>query len=391
MSADAIRAKYDELNDVANALEALAGRAEQVEKNISQARQDLSGEWVGFGADRFFDEMDNEIIPSLGKLGAALHSASATTTLISNQFLETETADAAAIKGSTGAQPGPTPNSPWGDAGTPASAMPPPNSDSTQPMDTDEIFTEEYYDELFDGPDSDIKGAGDEQLKDAMTTLAGDPTPEEVDQALDQIAEARGVPREQIEQDYEQFKQLKTEAESTALENNKPPSPPLDLGQHSEFMGSEEQLQTGKIIGDALGIDPVFGSLLNPTGGIIGRDNDQVSDAGNETGLGRHGIVHDAGGYLLKYHDIGPGYDYLNLEEGRGRRHPMTGQESGIKYWQGKMGETGFWATMNELGGQYMGGVVDYQEYLENEHDYTTIYGTGHNSSDSSYDEYGNN
>ena len=55
-----------------------------------------------------------------------------------------------------------------------------------------------------------------------------------------------------------------------------------------------------------------------------------------ERPVGYHGIMHDAGGYLLKHHEMGPGYDYLGLE-GRNPTHPLTGQESGIRYWNQKL------------------------------------------------------
>ena len=52
--------------------------------------------------------------------------------------------------------------------------------------------------------------------------------------------------------------------------------------------------------------------------------------------LVKHGVVHDAAGYLKNYHDAGPGYDYLG-REGRDTSDPFVGQEAGIQYWLEKL------------------------------------------------------
>ena len=260
MSADAIRAKYDELHDVANALEALAERAEQVEKNISQARQDLSGEWVGFGADRFFDEIDNDIIPALGKLGAALHSASTTTTLISEKLLDTETTGAALIRGLNGAAQGTNPNSPWGDAGTPMGTSAPGNgaagaadgsvinSDGTvdiKAIDNNalEIYKKEgdiypYMDEFaqldengnrYEVPVKD-EAALNQRMEELMQAVAQDPNHQPPDAMLREMAELRGVEFEDFKQDYQEFKSLLAHA------NTNYDYLALDTDRHPDFL-----------------------------------------------------------------------------------------------------------------------------------------------------------
>ena len=227
-----------------------------------------------------------------------------------------------------------------------------------------------------------------------QSTLSGDPTPEEVNEALDQIAEARGIPREQIEQDYEQFKQLKAQADDYAILNGGQPSPNLNQDWHPSFMGSESQLQTGKVIGDALGIDPVFGSLLNPTGGLVGPENYGIS-VGEDYGVGRHGIVHDAGGYLLNYHDIGPGYNYLGLEDNRSPHNRNTGQESGIEFWNNKSEEIYPIKTVTESVGELLGDIVDVSEFFAHDtidHQVDATYDAYDTEiSSSNYNKYSNN
>src|SRR5205807_2681068 len=82
------------------------------------------------------------------------------------------------------------------------------------------------------------------------------------------------------------------------------------------------------------GIDPVFGAILNPTGGLPGPGN--ISTNVGDT-IGYHGIAHDAAGYLYNYHNVGPGYDYLGKGDfpasGLGTESPISGQRAGIIYW----------------------------------------------------------
>jgi hypothetical protein len=54
---------------------------------------------------------------------------------------------------------------------------------------------------------------------------------------------------------------------------------------------------------------------------------------------GYHGIVHDAAGYLYNYHNKGPGYNYLGKEKksGHNTSDPLTGQESGMRFWHEKL------------------------------------------------------
>lgn len=46
-----------------------------------------------------------------------------------------------------------------------------------------------------------------------------------------------------------------------------------------------------------------------------------------------HSAVHDAFGYLLRFHEIGPGYDYLKKSV-LSKYNPMSGQYDGISFWK---------------------------------------------------------
>jgi hypothetical protein len=103
-------------------------------------------------------------------------------------------------------------------------------------------------------------------------------------------------------------------------------------------MASNPQLVFGQVVGDAFGVDPVFGALLSPTGGMVGPGN-KALHLDDDDPTGYHGIVHDAAGYLFNYHNQGPGYDYLGKEAAKGHQtsDPLTGQQSGMRYWHEKL------------------------------------------------------
>ncbi|MDC3987464.1 PAAR domain-containing protein [Polyangium jinanense] len=196
------------------------------------------------------------------------------------------------------------------------------------------LFTDEYLSTLVG---KEWQGANSEQLKEAMQTLwehRHDPNHPDVQEALRQIAEARGKPLEQIQQDWQRYQAALAEQERIAAEKGMDPPPGVNNWLHGDHMGSTSQLRYGQVAGDALGMDPVFGALLNPTGGLVGPGNAAVD--GNDSAIGYHGAVHDAGGYLYNYHNQGPGYDYLG-QEGRDTSSPLSGQRSGISYWRDQL------------------------------------------------------
>ena len=47
-----------------------------------------------------------------------------------------------------------------------------------------------------------------------------------------------------------------------------------------------------------------------------------------------HSAVHDAFGYLITHHNVGPGYDYLGAWSLFESKTCMSGQLSGIKFWR---------------------------------------------------------
>jgi hypothetical protein len=212
-----------------------------------------------------------------------------------------------------------------------------------------------------------IQGAGNPELAAAMTKLQGvrdkdtgewrPCDPGQAQDALATVARVRGVSVEKISTDYQRFLQLADQREQKAYDagqkhirfneldtENEHRAPLLSMSvanglpDNSVHMGSNDQLRFGKMVGDAVGnLDPVFGALLSPTGGIPGPGNQRITNpaalfaAGGAEVLTNHGIAHDAGGYLRTYHDIGPGYQYVPGNLGLlANTNPLGGHAAGL-------------------------------------------------------------
>jgi len=320
------------------------------------------GDWIGKGATAFYNEMNSAVLPAMKKLASALDTASQTTKKISQIVKRAEDDSAALFKavlvgsavgaaaggqfagagaggsggagspggtggsggaGGTGGAGGQTSGGAGGTSGTPAWQQ----NNPLLTRDPNSLFSDGYMKSLIG---SKFDGADSSELRNAMNELAQNPTGAS-DQLLARIAQLRGRPFDEIKAGYQKFLQAREQAMASGQE------PPKQLwGIHSDFMGSTSQMRYGRIVGDALGMDPVFGAMLNPTGGMVGPDN-KAFDA-DSSAVGYHGIVHDAAGYLYNYHNhAGPGYDYLG-REGRDTSSPFSGQREGIRYWRDTIG-----------------------------------------------------
>jgi len=107
------------------------------------------------------------------------------------------------------------------------------------------------------------------------------------------------------------------------------------------YWGTRQQLLAGKVIGDWVDrengpLDPVFGVMLNPTAGRAGRGEGGVIHKAVFDDMGPfayHSAVHDAFGYLMTAHEIGPGYDYMDKSRLK-TTSPLSGQIDGVKFWR---------------------------------------------------------
>jgi hypothetical protein len=195
-----------------------------------------------------------------------------------------------------------------------------------------------------------VKGAGDPKLNQLMHELGNDPKEPRLTEVLNEIADIRGVPRGEFREQYDKFIAIRNESHQIGRANGE--DPPGKLSEfHEDFMGSTPQLRYGSVVGQAFGIDPVFGALLNPTGGLVGPGNVAVR-LDDDDPIGYHGIVHDAAGYLFNYHNIGPGYDYLKMERrvGVDTGNPLAGQVSGIAFWRNLVQQKGVEDVLGSAG-----------------------------------------
>lgn len=218
----------------------------------------------------------------------------------------------------SGGAGGPGPSGPGGSPGE--------TGERPDTVPADDVFSDEYMRDL---AERDITGADDPALNEALEELFDDPDPERVDELLDEIAEIRGVDPDDLRASYEEYLSLRDQLGS--------PPTPVDLDEYPDFLGSTTSLRYGQAVGDALGIDPVFGALLNPTGGLVGPGNDLIGPFGAIEArpgsiLANHGTFHDAAGFLYNNFGEGPGYAYIDGDTGD-PGNPHSGQVEGIKYW----------------------------------------------------------
>ncbi len=89
--ADKIEVNYGELQRAANGFNQGSQSVEQMIQKIKSAMDNLRSTWQGRGADAFFKEMEEMVLPGLKKLDSALDQACATTNQVANIFQQAET------------------------------------------------------------------------------------------------------------------------------------------------------------------------------------------------------------------------------------------------------------------------------------------------------------
>lgn len=156
---------------------------------------------------------------------------------------------------------------------------------------------------------SNIQGAGSPELRDAMQELAANPPPTgaALDKILAKIAKLRGKSFKDIKAQFEKFLKVRQQAADIAASKGLPPPAPLSDALNDSFLGSEQELRSGELVGETFGIDPVFGALLNPQGGLAANGSVPVTQSAE-------GLDDAAGGaavYLITFHNVGPGTNYL--------------------------------------------------------------------------------
>ncbi|MBI5350826.1 MAG: WXG100 family type VII secretion target [Chloroflexi bacterium] len=362
MPASKVRADYDALQEIATTFDQHALNSRQSLQRLQQRMETLqNGDWIGKGATAFYKEMNSDVLPMMRRLAAALEMANRIIRQSSQIMQEAEdeasrlfniqpssfvggtfgnlgntTNESVGASSSGGVSAGDTGSTSGGassgsgsgaSASTGAGAGSAPSQDSVWARDPRELFTDSYMSGLID---LQFSGGDTPELKEAMEELAkeiaNDPNGPGVDRILRRIAELRGRSFDEIKSEYKRFLLARAQADSVARAKGLPP-PSLSKLLQGNFSGSTQQLRFGKVVGDAFGIDPIFGALLNPTGG-----SNVSGNSANEY----HGIFHDAAGYFHNFHNAGPGYDYLGVERSD-PSNSASGQQSGLRYWNEKL------------------------------------------------------
>ena len=130
-----------------------------------------------------------------------------------------------------------------------------------------------------------------------------------------------------------------------------------ELKDHKGYWGSRQQLLSGKVISDWVDkengpLDPIFGALLQPTTGRAGPGDSGwfhqmiFDDDGH---IAYHSAVHDAFGYLINYHSIGPGYDYMHHSHFN-KSNPLAGQLDGMNFWKNVLSTVSLKGDSMDLG-----------------------------------------
>jgi WXG100 family type VII secretion target len=362
MPAAVIKAEYDSLEEIAKKFIEHADDTQNMFQSLGQTISQLEGGgWIGLGAQAFYEEISDLVNPALQRLNDALQDASSATGRISQAFADAED-EAARLFNGAGAI-GEAPGGGGGNGGPGGEA---PGSGGNGPR---EAFTYPDYKNpqwkvnLADPAQVDkiinpnLKGADTPELNQTMRQLneifTGKRPQSELDATLNKLAEIRGESPDKMRADYEQFKKIHadmtarvggTDKFPSSLAEDSSISKRLGLATGNDFWGKTDQLRFGAVVGDSFGIDPVFGSMLSPTGGLIGPGDMFLDPAMRGLDSVRiHGAVHDAAGFMYNAFDkAGPGYHYSpHTWEFFDKGNPLAGQTDGIEFWVRELNKRG--------------------------------------------------
>lgn len=322
MDAKTIQADYDQLELISGRFGQLAEENDTVRANIIKGVDALSqGGWEGEGSHAFFSEMNSIVFPAVERLSTALEDAQKITMEIVHIIREAEEEAARPFQGDYSGEGGEGGKGDDAKSGGDGATHDKPSKDLIV-RDPKDVFSEENMEKMIG---SHHQGENSQALNTTMESALKQmqETGRIDDDTLNKLADLRGVDRAVFQQQYEKF---------ANLWRNSPEKGDINLGVHGDFMGSTVSLRYGRIAGDVFGVDPVFGSILNPTGGLVGPASNAYWPDENDA-IGYHGTVHDAAGYLFNNHQMGPGYSYLGREPFVDTGNPLSGQVSGIAWW----------------------------------------------------------
>lgn len=358
MSARVIQCDYDDLASIMSNFSQQADQTRQLMEMMRRVVGDLqSGGWIGNGAQAFFAEMEDLVFPGMNRMADALADAGSATQRIS-ELLRSAEEEAARLFQGDGAGDGSGSGNGQGvsgggtsgganggtGAGTSGGGQPRTYPQPSWPVNLDDP---RQIDNIIRPT---IRGADSTELAEVMRRLSNNPTGAALDSTLQELADIRGVPVDQIRSDYDRYLQLRQQALDSPYGRENGIAPLADgssfgdsLRAGDSFWGTTDQLRFGQIIGNTFGIDPVFGSMLSPTGGLVGPGDSVLHmGLGDQQAIVIHGAVHDAGGFLRNHFGIGPGYHYVpGTWQILDTTNPLAGQVDGIQFWMGELERRG--------------------------------------------------
>lgn len=91
MAAPQVRSDYDQLKTVQKSFSAQADAVAKTTQNIRSYMDQLQGgDWIGEGAQKFYQEMNESVLPTLQRLQHALQEAARATATISQTMKTAE-------------------------------------------------------------------------------------------------------------------------------------------------------------------------------------------------------------------------------------------------------------------------------------------------------------
>lgn len=94
-----IRIHYDEMTQITQMFKQQEDAIKQVNRKLKSQQGVLEGgEWIGKGATKFFQEMNNEIMPSMTRLEKAMGQAAQVTRKIHNVMEQAESEASSVLK-----------------------------------------------------------------------------------------------------------------------------------------------------------------------------------------------------------------------------------------------------------------------------------------------------
>jgi WXG100 family type VII secretion target len=370
-----IRAGFDDLARTAKIFSQQAQSTRQTLQKINSALSALQGgDWVGKGANQFYAEMERVILPAINRLIEALEGAGTLLGKIDKLMHQAEDEASALFKaiglsgilgGLAGAVAGAAGAAAAGLAGAAGAAAGTAGATggaaaSSLGGDPSHIFASVNLQALIG---AQFQGTGPE-LGRVMDGLAQSPGGEGANDLLIELSGLRGRGTIEITIEFGKFQDLQTQqaAAEAASDSGQAAQQAAEAaggggGGSQGYQGSLTQMRYGKIVGDALGVDPAFGAMLNPSGGLLGPGHFAI--AGGSSPVGYHAVAHAAAGYLLTNHNLGPGINYMGVGQGASASH-----RAGIAYWKAAtggssaLGSSGDWVMSNVAGSIGMAGSV---------------------------------